>query len=99
MDLIKNTIIQNLCYTPLVFGRINKKLGTDYPIETIVKGLLKIVTETETENITKTGKNYYLTNTKYRIRITINSFTCRVITVDKLVGFTPHFLLAAINSN
>ncbi|MFO7657722.1 MAG: DUF3781 domain-containing protein [Bacteroidales bacterium] len=33
---------------------------------------------------TKTGKNYYMTNTGNNIRITINSNIFRVITVDKI---------------
>ncbi|WP_278577336.1 DUF3781 domain-containing protein [Prevotella histicola] len=32
----------------------------------------------------KKGKNYYITNDTVHIRITVNSFTYRVITTDKI---------------
>ncbi|WP_315291801.1 DUF3781 domain-containing protein [Hoylesella loescheii] len=32
----------------------------------------------------KKGKNYYITNDAAHVRITVNSFTYRVITVDKI---------------
>lgn len=85
MHLInKAKIIENICYTELVYGRINKKLNTQFSNEQIEETLLKILEETPEKLYTKTGKNYYVTNQQHNIRITINSYTHRIITVDRL---------------
>ena len=81
---MKQEIIENLCYTELVYGRINKKLKIDFSKQQIEEYLLRILKETEPEFYTKTGKNYYIINTENKIRITVNSFTFRVITVDRV---------------
>lgn len=84
MSSIKDEIIKNHCYTELVYGRINKKLKTIFSkieIEVLLKNILE---ETTLENYTKKGKNFYITNTKYTIRITVNSNTFRIITVDEI---------------
>ena len=46
--------------------------------------LEKILRETNLEHYEKKGKNYYITNKEHNIKITINSNTFRVITVDKI---------------
>ncbi|MDX9771649.1 MAG: DUF3781 domain-containing protein [Tenuifilaceae bacterium] len=79
----KQKIIENLCYTDLVYKRINKKLATDLSnvqIESFIDEILKTTNE---KFYIKTGKNYYVTNTGRNVRITINSNTFRVITVDR----------------
>ena len=80
----KQEIIQNLCYTDLVYGRINKKLSIDLSNSEIESFIDKILKKTDEKFYTKSGKNYYVINTENNIRITINSNTFRVITVDKL---------------
>jgi len=80
----KQKIIENVCYTELVYERINKKLNTNYSKEQIELFIIKILKETNEKFYIRTGKNYYITNTKNNIRITINSNTFRVITVDKI---------------
>jgi hypothetical protein len=82
---MKEKIIDNLCYTELVYGRINKKLNTDFSKKQIEEFILKVLKETEEKSFTKVGKNYYVMSAKYKIRITINSYTFRVITVDKIM--------------
>ncbi|HEX9153704.1 MAG TPA: DUF3781 domain-containing protein [Candidatus Saccharimonadales bacterium] len=80
---IKHNILHNICYTELVYGRINKKLGTDFSkaeIESMIYATLK---ETDEKDFSKQGKNYYVSNRTHRIKITINSNTYRVITVDR----------------
>lgn len=80
----KQKIIENLCYTELVYKRINKKLATDFSkgqIESLIDEILK---KTNDRFFIKTGKNYYVTNTEDNIRITINSNTFRIITVNRL---------------
>jgi hypothetical protein len=80
----KQKIIENLCYTDLVYERINKKLSTNLSHGQIESYLDKILKKTNEKFYSKSGKNYYVTNTEEKIRITINSNTFRVITVDKL---------------
>mgnify|MGYP003658723279 FL=1 len=82
--MIKNIIIQNHCYTKLVYHRINKKLKTSFTNKESEALIKKVLQETAIENYLKKGKNFYISNKEYGIRITINSNTFRIITVDKL---------------
>jgi len=79
----KQRIIENLCYTELVYERINKKLSVNFSKEQIELFIAEILNNTNERNFIKTGKNYYVTNTEKNIRITINSNNFRVITVDR----------------
>ena len=79
---LKNEILQNICYTELVYGRINKKLNTNFSKEQIETLIVDVIQKTNESCFEKTGKNYYVTNTAHNIRITINSNTFRIITVD-----------------
>ncbi|MCL3782173.1 DUF3781 domain-containing protein [Prolixibacteraceae bacterium JC049] len=95
--MTKQQIIDNICYTDLVFGRINKKLNTCYSKEFIQTFIPDILRATPEELIVKSGKNYYVSNNDNNIRITINSNNYRVITVDKidkkcvsLSNYKPH---------
>jgi len=85
MSIDKTEILKNICYTELVYERINKKLKTDYSKSEIETILFNIIKETADASVQKTGKNFYVTNTIHKIRITINSNTYRVITVDKTI--------------
>ena len=80
----KAKIIHNLCYTDLVYGRINKKLNTDLSKKQIEDLIRMLLQKTDNSSISKIGKNYYVTNLENGIRITINSNTFRIITVDKI---------------
>lgn len=80
----KQRIIENICYTELVYERINKKLTADFTKEQIELFVVEILKKTNEKFYIKTGKNYYVTNTENNIRITINSNTFRIITVDRL---------------
>jgi len=84
MNINKAEILENICYTELVYKRINKKLNSKFQKNQIEVYLFKILKETDIIFFTKTGKNIYVLNTKNNIRITINSNTFRVITVDKI---------------
>lgn len=84
MDVDKSKILDNICYTELVYGRINKKLKTASSKSEIETKIYKILSETVESNFVKIGKNYYVTNTDEQIKITINSNTYRIITVDKI---------------
>ena len=78
----KTQILNNICYTELVYERINRKLNSKFSKYEIERMLFKIIRETDEMHFQKTGKNFYITNTENNIRITINTTTCRVITVD-----------------
>jgi len=84
MNNVKNDILKNICYTKLVYGRINKKLKTNFSETQIEEFILNILQETEDDSISKIGKNYYISNNENGIKITINSNTFRIITVDKI---------------
>ena len=76
-------ILSKICYTELVYGRINKKLNLELSkqkIESLISTILS-----ETNEFQKKGKNIYITNNKRNIRLTINSYTNRIITADKLI--------------
>ena len=80
----KKKILENICYTELVYGRINKKLKTSFSKKEIEKFIFKILEETEIKFFTKKGKNFYIKNEENNIILTINSNTFRIITVDKI---------------
>lgn len=82
MNINKAKIMQEICYTELVYNRINKKLNNTYSKPEIEKMILNIIEKTTEIGFQKIGKNFYVTNAQNNIRITINSNTYRVITVD-----------------
>ncbi|MDM1086670.1 DUF3781 domain-containing protein [Myroides odoratimimus] len=81
----KSEILKNICYTELVYDRINKKLNSDFSKSKIENMLLNFIRETEEASFQKIGKNFYVTNVNNNIRITINSYTFRIITVDRII--------------
>ncbi|MEM6643728.1 MAG: DUF3781 domain-containing protein [Bacteroidota bacterium] len=80
----KNDILTKICYTELVYGRIKKKLGIELSNNQIEEMISSIISETNEADFQRAGKNIYITNRFRNIRITINSYTTRIITVDKL---------------
>jgi hypothetical protein len=84
MDIDKSRILNNICYTELVYGRINKKLKTTFSKSEIEKIIYKLLAATDESNFLKIGKNYYATNRKKQIRVTINSSNYRIITIEKI---------------
>lgn len=65
-------------------GELPKKLGVIPSKDEIDNPVSSIIAETEEVNFLKKGKNIYITSHAKNIRLTINSFTNRIITVDKL---------------
>ncbi len=80
----KTNIEENLSYTELVFGRINKKLGKQWSKEEIERWILARIKETDVCNFHKKGKNIYIRNEVHQVQLTINASTKRIITVDRL---------------
>lgn len=79
---MKNEILNNLCYTELVYARINKKLGFNIDNIAIENLILSLISDNSSV-IEKIGKNYYVKNYSENISVTINSYTYRVITVNR----------------
>jgi len=84
MNKEKTTILNNICYTELVYQRINKKLHKNYSKIEIESLIIESIQNTDENNFKTKGKNYYVTNKENNIIITVNSNTYRVITVDVL---------------
>lgn len=82
MGINKSEILQKLCYTGLVYGRINKKFRSEFSKNEIETLIIKIIEETSESFFEQRGKNVYITNREQNIRITVNRNTFRVITVD-----------------
>jgi len=84
LETYKKDILENICYTELVYGRINKKLNISLPKEEIEKLVYDVIKYTDSANFIKKGKNIYVNNKEKNIQLTINSFTYRIITADIL---------------
>lgn len=82
MDSYKTEILKKICYTELVYERINKKINKQFSRETIEKMIYETLKETNESQFQKSGKNIYVTNYERNIRVTVNSYTYRIITVD-----------------
>lgn len=93
MLINKNIILKSHCYTLLVYERINKKLGTSLSKEEVRIFIKDVLNKTEAKYYKKKGKNFYITNKEYNIKITINSNTYRIITVNLLLKRNTPFVL------
>lgn len=85
MNINKDEIIKKICYTELVYGRINKKLDVQLSKKQIEEFIYKILIETKECFFAKKGKNFYIVNKENNVRITINSNTFRIITADRII--------------
>ena len=86
----KYEVLDKICYTELVYGRINKKLNLELSKRKIEILISTILSETNESEFQKKGKNIYVTNNERNIRLTINSYTNRIITADRLNGKTTN---------
>lgn len=77
------SIKDQVCYTDLVYRRVNKKLKVDLSRAEIEKLVQDILGDDQT-TVEKRGKNYYVSGLTYKTRLTINSFNFRLITADRL---------------
>jgi hypothetical protein len=84
MSTLKNTLPQNVCYTELVYERINKKLNATLSKKQIEELIYGIIAKIDEKYFEKRGKNYYVSSREHDIRITINSSTLRIITIDRI---------------
>jgi hypothetical protein len=82
MSNYKTDILDKICYTDLVYERINKKLNKKLSKDKIEEMIFTIIKETDESQFLKKGKNIYITNMERNIRLTINSHTNRIITAD-----------------
>ena len=84
MEDYKSEILDKICYTDLVYERINKKLKIQLQKDEIERMIHEIIEETDITKFQKTGKNIYIINNYRNVRLTINSYTKRLITADRL---------------
>ncbi|MHC5374349.1 DUF3781 domain-containing protein [Enterococcus sp. LJL120] len=80
---MKEQILEHLCYTDLVYQRINKKLKlalTNFEIEELMSEIISASQST----IERRGKNFYIEHATKKIRITVNANTYSVITADRI---------------
>lgn len=84
MKGIKKEIAEKICYTNLVYSRINKKLNIRFSNEKIEEMVRSIINETEESDFQSRGKNIYITNQTREVRLTINKNTFRIITAARL---------------
>lgn len=82
-DLSKQNILLKICYTELVYGRINKKLRTNFNKIEIESLIYNAIEHTPESNFVRKGKNIYIKSIGNNFSITINTNTFRIITVDK----------------
>lgn len=80
---LKEIILEKLCYTELVYERINKKLGLNL-LKSDIENLVYQTIKDHYSEVCKQGKNYYIKNNQTHIQITVNSNNYRVITADKI---------------
>jgi len=84
MNTYKDELLEKICYTDLVYDRINKKLDLKLSKDEIEEMILITIKETDESEFYRKGKNIYIVNKDKNIRLTINSFTNRIITADRL---------------
>lgn len=84
MNNYKKEILEKIGYTDLVYERINKKLNIELSKDKIEEMIFTIIKETDETKYKKIGKNIYITNNEKNVKLTVNSYTNRIITADKL---------------
>ena len=81
-ELLK-VIQSRVCYTDLVYQRVNKKLNKDMtPAQ--IEALVQRVLNNELTSILCQGKNYYIEDKIKDVVLTINRNNYRLITINKL---------------
>ncbi|GEO70586.1 DUF3781 domain-containing protein [Levilactobacillus acidifarinae] len=65
------SIKNQVCYTNLVYERVNKKLKVDLALPEIKKLVQDILSDDQT-TVEKRGKNYYVSGLNFSTRLTIN---------------------------
>lgn len=58
MNIDKTQILENICYTQLVYGRINKKLKSNFSNAEIEKLIFETIEKTEIYNFEKKGRTF-----------------------------------------
>ncbi|MQS52641.1 DUF3781 domain-containing protein [Companilactobacillus mishanensis] len=76
-------IAGNICYTELVYGRVNKKLKVDLSSNEIEEMVMEILKDHQSI-IEKIGKNFYISNLEKHVRLTVNSYNYRLITANRI---------------
>ena len=81
--VVLDQIKEHVCYTELVYQRVNKKLAVELS-KAEVEALVIAVLGDGATSVEKLGKNYYVTNPPRRVQLVINSLNYRLITVNRV---------------
>jgi hypothetical protein len=73
VNINKSEILSKVCYTELVYGRINKKLKRQLSKEQIEALIYHTIQETQVDFLQRIGKNVYFSNSGKNMKLTINS--------------------------
>lgn len=73
----------HVCYTELVYQRVNKKLAVNLSKAEVETLIISVLDDVAT-SVEKLGKNYYVTNLPRQVQLVINSFNYRLITANRL---------------
>ena len=84
MIIQKEELLKKVCYTNLVYYRINKKLNTELSNSEIEGLIQQLIIGSDVADFTLIGKNIYIKNHVQQIRITVNFNTNRIITVERM---------------
>ncbi len=79
----RNTFVIDICYTVLVFNRVNKKLKTNWDVLTI-KHIVNDILVSNDSNYKLQGKNWYVSNKNKNIELVINKNNYRLITDNRI---------------
>ncbi len=85
MSIDKTEILNRVCYTALVYERINRKLNSQFSKQEIEQMIFFVIKEAPEESFERIGKNIYVTSIHKHIKITINANTYRIITVNNTI--------------
>ncbi|WP_407889449.1 DUF3781 domain-containing protein [Levilactobacillus sp. N40-8-2] len=76
-------ISENICYTELMYERVNKKLAVDWSRSETEVWVQAILGDPDSL-VGRRGKNYYVANQRRRVQLTVNACNYRLITVNRL---------------
>ncbi|MFC6260564.1 DUF3781 domain-containing protein [Levilactobacillus fujinensis] len=76
-------ISENVCYTELVYQRVNKKLSVDWS-HSETEAWVQAILRDPDSLVEQRGKNYYVANQRRKSQLTVNSHNYRLITVNRL---------------
>ncbi len=78
-----DNIIENICYTELVYERVNKKMRTQMSPSEIEAWIQNVLHQSDCV-LEQRGKNFYVSCISENVILTVNSYNYRLITVNQI---------------